>query len=181
MTKQQAYQYGKGDKFALLNFKGAIDSREKLPWRFAGFKCDSPHTDVDLVVPTQTLCLPTGDYSIVGMSEQVCVERKSLADLYGTLGQHRERFIRELERMEPFEFRAIVVEANWLAICNRPPDHSSLHPKTVFRSLLAFAQRYGVHVYTCSTPVVAEQVCFRILERFWRDRQHGGFFSVREK
>ena len=176
----KAYRSGKGDAFAILDFTIAIDVQEKLPWRFTGFKCDSPHSDKDLVIPTKIQHLRTGDYSIVSMEDRVTIERKSLADLYGTLGNNRERFARELERMREFEFRALVIEATWLTLSTSPPEHSGMNPKSVFRSLIAIAQRYNVHVYDAPTPVFAERIAFRILERFWRDRLPGGYYGAED-
>ena len=36
--------------------------------------------------------LKAGDYTIAGLEDVVVVERKSIKDLFGTLGQHRDRF-----------------------------------------------------------------------------------------
>ena len=57
--------------------------------------------------------LATGDYSVLGLENIVAVERKSLADLLGCIGQHRERFDREVQRLLAYPTRAIVVEATW--------------------------------------------------------------------
>lgn len=163
--------------FKLCDFTVAVDTREQHPWSFLGFKCDSPHAGRDLIIPTCQKALKTGDYSIIGMEDEIAIERKSLQDLYSTLGQSRDRFIRELERMKEMEFAALVIEADWTVVCNCPPEHSKLHPKTVFRSLIAFAQRYKVHVYPCKTRHLAERVAFRILQRYWIDSQPGGHYD----
>ena len=170
MTRATLY----GEKFKLCPFTVIVDSREQLPWSFRNFKCDSPHQERPLIITTKVKALKTGDYSIHGYEDRVCIERKSLADLYSTIGQNRERFVAEFERMLAFEFAALVIEADWLTICTSPPSHSKLHPKSVYRSLLAWSQRYNVHVHACSTPVFAEEMGFRLLERYWMDRQPGG-------
>lgn len=52
-----------------------------------------------------------------------------------------------------------------------PPEFSSLNPKTVYRSVLAWQQRYpAVHWWFCVNRRHAEVTTFRVLERFWRDR-----------
>jgi DNA excision repair protein ERCC-4 len=77
-----------------------IDTREQLPLDLA-----------PLAVEAGTLA--TGDYSVKGLVDVVAIERKSLADLLGCIGQERERFDREVMRMLAYPCRAIVVEAAW--------------------------------------------------------------------
>ena len=61
-----------------------VDTREQKPYRFT--RC-------------QVKTLPTGDYSLVGLEDCIAIERKSAADLAGSLGAGRTRFRRELERL----------------------------------------------------------------------------------
>jgi ERCC4-type nuclease len=148
-----------------------IDSREQLPFRFTGLRADAKQGRRPLAVTTLSQLLPTGDYSLEGLHDQVAVERKSLADLFHTLGQGRERFERELERLAAMQFAAVVVEADWLKILSDPPDHSRLNPKTIFRSVIAWQQRFPrVHWWPCPNRRFAEIVTLRILERFLKDR-----------
>jgi hypothetical protein len=117
--------------------------------------------------------LRTGDYSLRGYEARVAVERKSLQDVYHTLGQRRACFERELARLNEMEFAAVVVEASWEAILREPPGRSRLRPKVVYRSVLAWGQRYPrVHWYTMGNRRLAEVTTLRILERFYRD--HAG-------
>ena len=69
-------------------FKVITDSRERTPYKFKN---------------SVTRKLDTGDYSIEGYEYQVCVERKTKADAYGTIGNGRSRFIKELQRMSELE------------------------------------------------------------------------------
>jgi ERCC4-type nuclease len=155
-------------------FVVVIDTREQLPLTFAGLTADAKDGRRPLVVQTQRGTLSQGDYSILGMERRVAVERKSAGDLFGTLGRHRRRFERELARLQALAFAAVVVEADWAEILTRPPERSRLPPKTVFRSVVAWQQRYrGVHWCFMPGRAAAEAATFRVLERFWRDRQPG--------
>lgn len=179
-------QFGESDgrrkkAFELCPFTVVIDTREQLPWGFRNFKCDSPKQDLPLIVNTIRKTLKTGDYSIEGMESGITIERKSLSDLYSTISQGRERFIAEFERMCEFEFAALVIEADWSMICSKPPKESKLHPKSVFRALIAWSQRYKVHVHAMANPVFAEEMAFRLLQRYWLDRQVEGWAANREK
>ncbi len=154
----------------ICDFTIVQDTREQIPWTFTGFTCDSPHENVPLIVPVRTGTLKTGDYSILGYEDKVCIERKTLADLYSTLGQHRDRFQREFERMAEMEYAALVIEADWGTICTQPPERSRLLPKTVYRTLIAWSQRYRVHLFPVPSLTFAERTGFRILERFYLDK-----------
>ena len=43
----------------------------------------------------------------------IAIERKSLPDLLGCIGQQRERFDREVQRLLAYPCRALVVESTW--------------------------------------------------------------------
>ena len=67
----------------------AVDTREQQPWSFSN-------------LPSTRMTLQTGDYSVVGLVDRITIERKSLGDLLGTIGQGRDpdsAFMRRLERM----------------------------------------------------------------------------------
>lgn len=205
-------------------FTVAIDTREQHPYSFTKLRSDARQKHRPLSIPTLPSTLKSGDYSIIGHESQIAVERKSLEDLYSTLGQGRERFERELQRLQEMQFSAIVIEAGWNRIlskpceycdgngeftstcvrcnghglfdeteCNgcsgvgfllvgtcsvcegsgqvHPVDHSRLNPKTVYRTILAWQQRYPhVHWWPAESRRFAERTTFRILERFWIDQ-----------
>ncbi len=154
-------------------FVVAIDTREQAPYHFQNFDADSNKKYRPLIVRSKMQTLKTGDYSIIGLEDVITVERKSLDDAYGTFGSGRQRFERELERMADMisngGFAAVVIEASWSKIISRPPERSKLKPKTIYRSVLAWQQRYGVHFWDCPTRAFAERTTFRILDRFWQD------------
>lgn len=103
----------KKNDYEICPFTILVDSREGLPFQFKNFKCDSDFSNKPLVINTEVATLKTGDYSIKGYEENgICCERKSLPDLYGTLGSGRERFIREFDRMREFDFSIVVIESS---------------------------------------------------------------------
>ena len=156
----------------LIPFRIVIDTREKTPFHFVGLRGDAREKRRPLQVPTVVRGLPSGDYSIEGYETQLAIERKSLADLYGTIAQGRDRFERELGRLNGMEFAAIVIEADWQSIINGPPKYTKLPPKIVFRSIIAWMQRFkGVHWCPMNGRRLAEVWTFRHLERFWKDHQ----------
>jgi len=150
-----------------------VDTREHLAYDFKSVK--SPQIPFEVVRAT----LETADYTADAplcstKADQIVIERKSLADLYSTLGHGRDRFEREFQRMAEYGYAALVVEATWEQIAdpNKHLKHPTLMvPKTVVATLVAWSQRYGVHVFTCPGRVFAEKLTYRLLERWARDHQ----------
>lgn len=160
------------ERFAATPFTIAIDTREGLPYDFAGYRTDKKDGNLPLVVKQKTKYLKTGDYSIVGMEPLITIERKSLSDLFSTLGSARDRFIAELERMKTYQVSAVVVEAQWDEVLEYPPEKSRLNPKTVFRSVLCWQQQFPyVHWNFLPGRGAAETFTLRALERFHRQQQ----------
>jgi ERCC4-type nuclease len=153
-------------------FTVVVDTREQLPFAFAGIRADAVHGRRPVLVRTVRCGLPAGDYSLAGFELSVAIERKSLADLFSTLGQARARFVRELQQLDTYAFAAVVVEAGWEDVLARPPARSRLNPKTIWRSVIAWEQRYPrIHWHFLPGRSLAEVYTFRALERFWKDWQ----------
>ena len=138
-----------------------IDTREQRPFTFEHIS-PPPAT----VVST----LNTGDYSLYGYEDKICVERKSLNDLFGSCGKGRARFENEMIRMAGYDYAAIVAECDWHCIVRCPPRRSRLLPKTILASIIAWQQRYNVHFWACPNRFFAQKVTYRILERYYRDQ-----------
>ena len=139
-----------------------VDTREQRPYDFA---CITPPPVVEVAT------LGAGDYSLKGFEDQVAIERKSLIDAFSTFGAGRKRFERELERLSLLKFAAVVIEGGWHEIVRQPPARSRLNPKTVVASIAAWSQRYRVHFWTCPNRFFAERWTYRLLERFYKDRE----------
>ncbi len=117
-----------------------VDTREQNPFEF---KCD-----------TLTARLKTGDYSILGFTDRVTVERKSLSDFLGCLFPHKNdknggwvRFEKELIRMQEYEYKCIVIEANWKQIVNGTYGHSKAHPNSVMGKIMKINVDLGIPIY----------------------------------
>lgn len=148
------------------------DQREKLPYGFRGLRSDKAEGGGPLLVDVRAAHLETGDYTLDEYAHRCAIERKSLEDLYCTLGQHRERFEHELYRLNLLEWACVMIEAPWEAIRYRPPGFSQLNPKTVGRSIDAWMMRFPrVHWVTEQDRRHAEARTFQLLRRFWKDDQ----------
>lgn len=152
-----------------------FDQREGIPYGFTNLHADADQQSRPLAVEVVKGHLETGDYSIVGLERLLCVERKSVADLYGTLGGGRARFEAEHERMAAMTaaggFACVVIEASLRETLLQPPDSSRLSSKTVDRTRLSWMQRYHVPWLFEDGRRRAEVTTFRLLETFWRHRE----------
>lgn len=149
------------------------DDREK-PGHVYDFK-QIKTSKVTYVVERQRLL--TGDYSLeLGLlatpEEQIVIERKTLADLFQSVSWGRQRLESEFDRMTAFGYAAIVIEAPFTHIL-QPHKHlkhqTLVAPKSVISTLVAWSQRYSVHVYPCPCREFAEIFTFRLLERWFLD------------
>lgn len=136
----------------------AIDTREQLPFEF------SP------AVAVVRATLATGDYSLVGMEDQVAFERKSLDDLVNSVIHDRKRFAAELARLAPMKHRAVVVEAAVADVVNRR-YRSEAHPNAVLAAANAIFLHYGVPVLFWSDRPHARLLLEDLLTRIWKGRR----------
>ena len=140
------------------NVVAVVDTREQLPLDLAPLRMERG-------------TLPTGDYSIRGLEHVVAVERKSLADLLGCVGQERERFDREVQRLLAYPCRALVVESTWQEI-ERGDWRSKITPTAALGSLLGWIAA-GLPVLMANDHERAGRYVGRILftaaRRRWRE------------
>jgi len=134
-----------------------VDSREQKPYRF-------PRYEVKM--------LPTGDYSIFGLEDKITIERKSHKDAFSSVGNRRDRFRRELERMSDFDYAAIVVEAD-IKTFLETPAFSRMQPKPALNTLIAWSVKYGVHLFFAGDRLYGNALTLRLLEKF-RHYNHEG-------
>lgn len=159
-------------QFNVSPFVVAIDSREQAPYTFQGIFTGPQSKRIPLIISTDILHLKTGDYSIVGHESEISIERKSKEDAYGTFGKGRERFERELERLNKMQYGAVVLEAEWSNMMTIPPQYTKMSPKSIDRSIIAWSQRYSnVHWWWRPNRREAEKLTYRILDRWWIDRE----------
>ncbi len=101
-----------------------VDSREQTPLDL---------TPLTVVQGT----LATGDYSVRGLEHVIAIERKSESDLLACMGQERERFEREVQRLLGYPCRALVIESCWPSF-DRGAWRSRITPAAAIGSLLGW-------------------------------------------
>ena len=116
------------------------DTREQKPLTFV-------HPFVTEVITTK---LDFGDYSCRysdGYQPPIYFERKSLGDLFGTMGAGYERFKRELMRSKVANSLLILlVEASFTDVL-RGYSHSTIKGISIVRKLFTLLWKYNMHFH----------------------------------
>lgn len=125
-----------------------IDTREKTPWHFGDL--------ADVLRGT----LSAGDYALEGDSH-FAIERKSLDDYVQTITSGWKRFELELERMQYFPVKVVIVEADWIDLIRGNYVSSVPAPAVIARTAELIMD--GVSILFCSDPIAAAGLCWRVL------------------
>lgn len=112
-----------------------VDAREKNPlWD---------------VADDRIIALPTGDYSLVGYERIIAVERKSIDDLYNSLGANRARFLRCIRRLSMMD-SCMVIEGNVKDVLMHM-GYGKLTPQQVMATVVSWAAAYRIPMWFAST------------------------------
>lgn len=164
----------RNEDYVILPFTVVRDTREQAGWSMRGMQADAKQKHLPLVVPIESKKLDAGDYSILGMEHLVTCERKSHVDLVGSLSHDRDRFERELKRIQngPYEMAWLICEADWRTIFESPPPHSKFSPKAIFRTACSWQVKYNrIHWWMCPGKGFAERTCLRLLQKYYENRE----------
>ena len=169
-----------------LPFTVLIDSNEGSPWMFKNIVGDAKDGGKILQVETKWQSLgryprSLGDYSIDGHVGRVAIERKSMADIQGTVlgwsedgGEtRRQRFEKELENLGYIPFSIVIVEASLLDCLNHMPSYgvksADDNKKIFWRSVMAYQQDFPtVQWMFCGSVRMAEEYALCWMRRYWR-------------
>ncbi|HWL09370.1 MAG TPA: ERCC4 domain-containing protein [Planctomicrobium sp.] len=165
-------------------------SNETAPYHFAGISSDSGdrcnglpwivpvitkplylthRLPIQLDLKREPILKGMADYSIEGLTDHIAIERKSVSDLYSTIGGRRYDFKCEIARLNMLPFSAVVIEGDWSRILLDPPAQSQMEPKNIARTILSWSIRFPrVHWFTCSDRRHAELLTFQLLRQFWK-------------
>jgi ERCC4-type nuclease len=103
----------------------------------------------------------------------ILIERKSPEDFVGTMLAGHDRFDNECERMRPYGFKCIIVEAGLPEVVNYCKANGK-NTSSVIGSIVAFQVRYGIQVFFAGDRRHAASYAYRLLERWVRDAAAAG-------
>lgn len=136
-----------------------IDTREQTPLDFSPYPCT-----------TESTTLATADYSVKGFEDILGIERKSEADLIGSLTKGRDRFERELARLRGFTVKAVLCETSWQRLAHGE-YRSMMTPHSCLQSILGLSVRYGVPFLMVENRAAAAYTAFHIFRHFIEQRE----------
>lgn len=117
---------------------------------------------------TKKTNLKTGDYTLEGFEDLLCIERK------GTLGEFaqnivQKRFYRELERMKSFKYKYLILEFDVSEVLDYPRSttipkfkwkYLKFNGEFILRKIIELQYEYGITVLMCGKQ--GKQVANRI-------------------
>ena len=110
----------------------------------------------DFVTECKIAKLDVGDYGAMyedGYVAPVFFERKSIGDLFGTMGNGYARFKRELERAKELDVRLILIIEGTLSKVLLGAKHSTIEGVSVVRKLMTLWVKYGLTPVFCRDRV----------------------------
>lgn len=119
--------------------------------------------------------LDTGDYSIKGLEDKICIERKGcVEELAMNLGQKKHTFLNEIERMSTFAHKYIILEFSLEDLVKFPEETRipiknkaavKITGKYMLKCLMEFQIYNNVHVMFCGNKYNAFIAVSSILKR----------------
>ena len=151
------------------------DTREQAPWALQGIVVERRLW----IVRRRVATLQTGDYSIAGSEDRLVIERKSAADLVGSVTAGNARFRREHERMQAVVaaggFACVIVEGSLAAICDELDQEAGrrVTSESILGAVASWPQRYGVHWLFAGDRRRAELLAFKVMLKWWKEHGDG--------
>lgn len=140
------------------------DSREKQPWDFTKYGFEQEQSS-----------LKTGDYTIKGYESILCIERKkNTGEIAINFGKERERFFRELDRMQSFQYKYLICEFSFDDVLNFPNNSGIPVSKRKFirmnsgfiaSTLNKIQVDYGVNIIHTSSKAESEYAAIEIFNK----------------
>jgi ERCC4-type nuclease len=116
-------------------------------------------------VVVERATLKEADYTTHALLQIGRIERKSTTDLASTLSWGRERFDREVQRLQAFRWKCIVVEGELSEVYRC----SQMHPHAVLGSIASLFARYEVPTLFVVNASGAGRIIAGLLKR-WQER-----------
>jgi ERCC4-type nuclease len=117
-----------------------VDTRETVPL----FDCP----------PCTSATLKTGDYSLRGFENLIAIERKGIGDLFSSIGQGRDRFLRQVRRCSKVE-GCVLIEGSVRAILGHKP-YGKMTGKNAMATLMSWSVAYSIPVFFADGQLEAQ-------------------------
>jgi ERCC4-type nuclease len=141
------------------------DTREQdgCGWQFrSSANCDG----------MESVKLDVGDYTIKGSEDKIMIERKTIGDLWNTLGRDWDRFQRELERAKNHKLKYLIIEGT-LADIDKGFMYSKVPPENIHAKLISLQVKHNVHVIFAGRIDRARDYVRRLLVKLFKYCEEG--------
>ena len=146
-----------------------VDTREAKPYNFE-LKPPSGFAVGELIEQG----LKAGDYTLEGYSDpsagpSIIIERKgSFEEFLGNIGKHWERFQRELEKLEPFTIKKIVIEDDLKTAYGRykKTKFFNFPPSYILKRISEIEMIYGVTTIFVTNRTYGQQYVLNLFKQF---------------
>lgn len=137
-----------------------IDTREQHPLKFKSH--------------VRFTTLKTGDYSILGHTNEILIERKSVSDFFSTFAitKNKQRAIKEFERLSKVPHWYLVVEASYHSI-QSGYKYSRASGNNLIEYVTALTIHYGGHIIFANNRTEAANVIESIFTAYMIQCQRG--------
>jgi ERCC4-type nuclease len=147
----------------MSEFTIIVDTREQKPWSFEN------HT----IANTK---LDTGDYSIQGLEDILCIERKrNVAEIANNITESRFKDV--IGRIKTYKFSFILLEFNIDDVLRYPIGSTipkkiwskiRISPQYIMKNLIDLQVENNIHVIFCGSSSTAEQIALSIMNRVYK-------------
>lgn len=144
------------------DFNIIIDTREQQAWEFP------KHT-------TANKKLDTGDYSLGGLEDILCIERKkSVSEIASNITE--KRFEDVLERMTAYKYTYMIFEFSLTDVLMYPqgseiPRHKwkyiRISPNFILKKLSEYMVNYNIKIIFGDSPKNAEKIAMALMRRVY--------------
>jgi hypothetical protein len=142
------------------DFTIIIDTREQKPWTFSGHIVANKKLD-------------TGDYSIEGLENIVCIERKQSSSEFAN-NIVESRFKDVIERMSNIKYAFLLLEFDLQDLLQYPIgstvprrmwDKIKISPSFLIKNILELQLNHNIIVYFCGDSTNASKMAEHILKK----------------
>lgn len=148
------------------NFKVIIDTREQQPWVFD--HCSTACRKLD-----------TGDYSVEGYEDILCIERKkSVSEIANNITE--KRFKDVITRMKTYKYAFLILEFDLEDVLSYPigsnvPKHMwnkiKISPGFILKHLLELQLQDNIKVLFCGGPTNATKIATALMKKVFEIEQ----------
>lgn len=142
------------------------DTREQTPWMF----------DYEKGIAHEIGTLKTGDYTLKGYEDKICIERKGcIEEFANNLGRDFSRFKRELIRMDDYAHSFIICEFPMRDLVEYPfhkpnkklQTQAKINGRFLMKQIMEIQLEHSVKIIFCGNKFYAIQTAVSLMKRIY--------------